>query len=90
MLPSHHELVLVDMMLAREKKSASTHQKETELELDKMAIIKKAIDQVAEDYDYIILDCPPNINLVTQNAFFAVNCTLSLQFQTFFPRLVFP
>ncbi|WP_458006500.1 ParA family protein, partial [Escherichia coli] len=28
-------------------------------------------DQVAEDYDYIILDCPPNINLVTQNAFFA-------------------
>ncbi|MGW8113312.1 ParA family protein, partial [Klebsiella pneumoniae] len=71
LLPSHHELVLVDMMLAREKKSASTHQKETELELDKMAIIKKAIDQVAEDYDYIILDCPPNINLVTQNAFFA-------------------
>ncbi|EPM7241355.1 ParA family protein [Serratia marcescens] len=71
LLPSHHELVLVDMMLAREKKSASSHQKETELELDKMAIIKKAIDQVSDDYDYIILDCPPNINLVTQNAFFA-------------------
>lgn len=31
LLPSHHELVLVDMMLAREKKSASSHQKETEL-----------------------------------------------------------
>lgn len=71
LLPSHHELVLIDMMLAREKKSASTHQKETELELEKMAIIKNAIDQVSEDYDYIILDCPPNINLVTQNAFFA-------------------
>lgn len=71
LLPSHHELVLVDMMLAREKKSASSHQRETELELDKMAIIKKAIDQVVDDYDYIILDCPPNINLVTQNAFFA-------------------
>ena len=71
LLPSHHELVLVDMMLAREKKSASSHQKETELELEKMAIIKKAIDQVIDDYDYIILDCPPNINLVTQNAFFA-------------------
>ncbi len=24
-----------------------------------------------DQYDYIILDCPPNINLVTQNAFFA-------------------
>lgn len=71
LLPSHHELVLVDMRLAREKKSASSHQKETELELEKMAIIKRAIDQVIDKYDYIILDCPPNINLVTQNAFFA-------------------
>ncbi|EBN1076029.1 TPA: AAA family ATPase [Escherichia coli] len=71
LLPSHHELVLVDMMLAREKKSAASHQKETELELEKMAIIKHAIDQVSNEYDYILLDCPPNINLVTQNAFFA-------------------
>ncbi|EAT9994254.1 AAA family ATPase [Salmonella enterica] len=71
LLPSHHELVLVDMMLAREKKSAASHQKETELELEKMAIIKHAIEQVSDEYDYILLDCPPNINLVTQNAFFA-------------------
>ncbi|WP_233978950.1 ParA family protein [Pectobacterium versatile] len=71
LLPSHHELVLVDMMLAREKKSAATHQKETGLELEKMAIIKHAIDQVSDEYDYILLDCPPNINLVTQNAFFS-------------------
>lgn len=71
LLPSHHELVLVDMRLAREKKSGSTHKQETEFELDKMAIIKRAIEQVEDEYDYIILDCPPNINLVTQNAFFA-------------------
>ncbi|HAU4928224.1 ParA family protein [Aeromonas hydrophila] len=71
LLPSHHELVLVDMRLAREKKSGSSHKQETEFELEKMAIIKRAIEQVQDDYDYIILDCPPNINLVTQNAFFA-------------------
>ncbi|MDX7901352.1 ParA family protein [Aeromonas media] len=71
LLPSHHELVLVDMRLAREKRSGSSHKQETEFELEKMAIIKKAIEQVQDDYDYIILDCPPNINLVTQNAFFA-------------------
>lgn len=71
LLPSHHELVLIDMRLAREKKSGSSHKEETNLELEKMAIIKRAIEKVEDKYDYIILDCPPNINLVTQNAFFA-------------------
>ena len=71
LLPSHHDLVLVDMRLAREKKSGTTHQEETRYEIDKLSIIKNALDQVADQYDYIILDCPPNINLVTQNSFFA-------------------
>ncbi|POD72341.1 chromosome partitioning protein [Pseudomonas syringae group genomosp. 3] len=71
LLPSHHDLVLVDMRLAREKKSGTTHQEETRYEIDKLSIIQNALDQVADQYDYIILDCPPNINLVTQNSFFA-------------------
>jgi len=70
-LPSHSDLVLVDMRLARERKSGTTHQEETKFELDKVSIIYNAIKQVEDDYDYIILDCPPNINLVTQNSFFA-------------------
>lgn len=70
-LPSHSDLVLVDMRLARERKSGTTHQEETKFELDKVSIIHEAIKQVEDDYDYIILDCPPNINLVTQNSFFA-------------------
>ncbi|MDO6636027.1 AAA family ATPase [Pseudoalteromonas carrageenovora] len=70
-LPSHSDLVLVDMRLARERKSGTTHQEETKFELDKVSIIHEAIKQVEDDYDYIVLDCPPNINLVTQNSFFA-------------------
>jgi len=70
-LPSHHELVLIDMRLAREKKSGTSHQEETKFELDKLSIIQTAINQVQDEYEYVILDCPPNINLVTQNAFFA-------------------
>lgn len=70
-LPSHSDLVLVDMRLARERKSGTTHQEETKFELDKVSIIYNAIKQIEDDYDYIILDCPPNINLVTQNSFFA-------------------
>lgn len=70
-LPSHQELVLVDMRLARERKSGTSHQEETVFELDKLSIIQKALAQVSKDYEYVILDCPPNINLVTQNSFFA-------------------
>ena len=70
-LPSHHELVLIDMRLARERKSGTSHQEETQFELDKLSIIQAAITQVQEKYEYVIMDCPPNINLVTQNSFFA-------------------
>lgn len=59
------------MRLAKERKSGTSHQEETRFELDKLSIIHKALAQVQQDYDYVILDCPPNINLVTQNSFFA-------------------
>ena len=39
--------------------------------MEKLSIIHNALSQVADDYDYIFIDCPPNINLVTQNALFA-------------------
>jgi chromosome partitioning protein len=68
---SHQELTLLDMKLAREKRSGADHREETRLELEKLSIIKSIIEDVASDYDYVLLDCPPNVNLVTQNAFFA-------------------
>ncbi len=70
---SHQELTLLDMKLAREKRSGKDHREETRFEIEKLSIIKNIIDQVAADYDYVLLDCPPNVNLVTQNAFFASN-----------------
>ena len=48
-LPSHSDLVLVDMRLARERKSGTSHQEETKFELDKLSIIYNAIKQV-EDF----------------------------------------
>lgn len=71
MILSHQELTLLDMKLAREKRSGQDHREETKFEIEKLSVIKTIIDSVADDYDYVLLDCPPNVNLVTQNAFFA-------------------
>ncbi len=40
---------------------------ESKLE-DKEFILKNAIDQVRDQYDFIIIDCPPSLNMLTINA----------------------
>ena len=39
--------------------------------LHERSFLKKVIDEVREFYDWIIIDCPPNLYLMTQNALFA-------------------
>lgn len=36
-------------------------------------ILKDAIKEVEDDYDFILLDCPPNLGLLTLNAFTAAD-----------------
>ena len=35
---------------------------------DKEYILKSAVDYIKEDYDFIIIDCPPSLNMLTVNA----------------------
>lgn len=35
---------------------------------EKEYIMKKAVDSVKDDYDYILIDCPPSLNMLTVNA----------------------
>lgn len=39
----------------------------------KLNLIKKVIEELKHQYDYILLDCPPNIEAIVVNALFAAN-----------------
>ena len=43
---------------------------------DKEYILKKAISKIKDNYDFIIIDCPPSLNLLTINALTAAQTVL--------------
>lgn len=45
-------------------------------ETDKESILKHYLEKVEGDYDYIIIDCPPSLNLLTINALTAADTVL--------------
>ena len=62
MVPSHINLVGVEieMLEAEERES----------------IMKKAIEPVRDDYDYIIIDCSPSLGLITVNSLTAADSVM--------------
>ena len=43
---------------------------------DREFLMKEAVKSVKDDYDFIIIDCPPSLGLVTLNAFVAADTVL--------------
>ena len=62
LLPSHLELMTADMDLAMRFGARG---------FEGRKILRAAFDKIKDEYDYIICDCPPNLNLITQNAILA-------------------
>lgn len=56
---------------------ASTNQYEAEMKLsmkpNRESILKKRLEGITELYDYILIDCPPSLDLMTKNAIFAAD-----------------
>lgn len=62
LLPSHLELMMADMDLAMRFGAKG---------FEGRKILRAAFEKIKDEYDYIICDCPPNLNLITQNAILA-------------------
>lgn len=43
---------------------------------DKEYLLKKCLEQISDPYDFIIIDCPPSLNLLTVNAMSASNTVI--------------
>ena len=43
---------------------------------DREHLLKRALDSVADNYDYVLIDCPPSLELLTLNALCAADTVL--------------
>jgi chromosome partitioning protein len=71
LVPSTIELLDIDLRLQSRTKAATTIYEVAQTHLDQRSILAEAIKEVSNDYDYILIDCPPNLYLATQNALYA-------------------
>lgn len=69
-ISSHLELINLDMELATRYGGNSERTIRSSF-LRLFSRLKKGLEEVREDYDLVLIDCPPNFNIVTQNAIIA-------------------
>jgi chromosome partitioning protein len=69
LLPSHPDLIYTDMEIANFSKR---NYRKTLMasEIYKFQIVNSLIRTLRDQYEYILIDCPPNLNYITQNALY--------------------
>ena len=72
LVASHLDLINIDMELSAELKGSTPKQQQNSY-LKVHNALKGGIESLSDIYDFIIIDCPPNFNIVTKNAIVASN-----------------
>jgi chromosome partitioning protein len=74
LIPSDVELLGIDLDL--QLKTATSNDLSTVARhyVKQRTILHGALQAIKDDYDYILIDCPPNLYLVTQNALATSDC----------------
>ncbi|MGP4106738.1 ParA family protein [Virgibacillus sp. L01] len=67
MICSHLELIHIDMELSS-LLGGNTERTIRSNYLKVLSRLQTKLDEIKDEYDIVIIDCPPNFNLVTQNA----------------------
>ena len=67
-MPASINLAVLDMELNNMQKENPT--------LVKGAQLKRVLDEVKDNYDYILIDCPPSLGTITTNALTASNSVM--------------
>jgi len=70
LVSSHLELINVDLELATSLSGANLKQSKQNF-LKVHTTLFKGIEQLKDKYDIVLIDCPPNFNIVTKNAIVA-------------------
>lgn len=70
MIASHLDLINIDLELAAELKGSTIKQQRNSY-LKVHNSLKIGIESLSDIYDFIVIDCPPNFNIVTKNAIVA-------------------
>lgn len=68
LIPSDVELLGIDLDLMLKTANSNDLRTVADHYVRQRSILCDALHSIADDYDYILIDCPPNLYLVTQNA----------------------
>ncbi|MEA5552059.1 AAA family ATPase [Anabaena cylindrica UHCC 0172] len=76
LIASHLELINIDMKLAGILAGGIDRHEQAERYFNCFSSISKGLEKLQSNYDFVLIDCPPNFNIVTKTSIAASNYIL--------------